>query len=175
MPVQISDQTFEEWVQQYGRLLFGIAYWWTSSRSDAEELTQEAFFQAYRSRSTLRDMSATKSWLVGIMRHCHSQTRRKTHAGSEIGLAEMLYEPSDRQTLSHEAMALHQVLGRMDDRHRLPLVLFYFEELSYREISTALEIPIGTVMSRLARAKQMLHTNLTSQPQLTVLRKRRET
>jgi RNA polymerase sigma-70 factor (ECF subfamily) len=58
--VQISDRIFESWVQQHRRLLFGIAYWWTGSRTDAEELTQEAFFQAYRSRATLRDVEAVK-------------------------------------------------------------------------------------------------------------------
>ena len=172
--MQISDQSFDEWVRQYSRLLFGIAYWWTGSRSDAEELTQEAFFQAYRSRSTLRDISAIKGWLLGIMRHCHSQMRRKSHAGSEIPFTEMLHEPSDKDRLSHDAMALHQLLARLDERHRLPLVLFYFEDLSYREISDALEIPIGTVMSRLARSKQMLHASLSRQNKLSVLPKREE-
>ena len=172
--VQISDQTFDEWVRQYSRLLYGIAYWWTGSRTDAEELTQEAFFQAYRSRSTLRDLAATKSWLVGIMRHCHSQMRRKHHTDSEVSISEMLHEPCDTDRLSHEAMALRQSLERLDERHRVPLVLFYFEDLSYREISNALELPIGTVMSRLSRAKQILHTNLRSQPKLSVLPKREE-
>ena len=170
--VQISDQTFDEWVRQHSRLLYGIAYWWTGSRTEAEELTQEAFFQAYRSRSTLRDLSATKSWLVGIMRHCHSQMRRKHHTDSEVSLTEMPHEPCDPDQLSHEAMALRQSLERLDERHRLPLILFYFEDLSYREISNALELPIGTVMSRLSRAKQILHANLSSRPKLSVLLKR---
>ena len=63
-PVRISDHTFDDWVRQHQRLLFGIAYWWTRSRTDAEELTQEAFFQAYRSRSSLREIEAVKGWLV---------------------------------------------------------------------------------------------------------------
>jgi hypothetical protein len=57
--VHIRDHTFDDWVR-YQRLLFGIAYWWTGSRTDAEELTQEAFFQAYRSRSSLREIDAVK-------------------------------------------------------------------------------------------------------------------
>ena len=51
--MQITDQMFNDWVRQHQRLLFGIAYWWTGSRTDAEELTQEAFLQAHRSRSSL--------------------------------------------------------------------------------------------------------------------------
>jgi hypothetical protein len=74
--VQISDHIFDGWwVRQHHRLLYGIAYWWTGSRSDAEELTQEAVFQAYRSRSGLRDIEALKGWLIGILRHCYAQMK----------------------------------------------------------------------------------------------------
>ena len=81
-PMHISDHTFDDWVRQYQRLLFGIAYWWTGSRTDAEELTQEAFFQAYRSRSSLREIEAVKGWLVGILRHCYARCTGKATLGS---------------------------------------------------------------------------------------------
>ena len=85
-----------------------------------------------------------------------------------------MQELPEKDRVSHDALALHKLLARLDDRHRLPLVLFYFEDLSYREISDALEVPIGTVMSRLARAKQMLHRDLSSPQKLSVLPKREE-
>ena len=88
--MHISDHTFDDWVRQYQRLLFGIAYWWTGSRTDAEELTQEAFFQAYRSRSSLREIEAVKGWLVGILRHCYAQMSRKGHSRIEIPLDEVM-------------------------------------------------------------------------------------
>src|ERR1700748_1941214 len=122
--MHISDHTFDDWVRQYQRLLFGIAYWGTGSRTDAEELTQEAFFQAYRSRSSLRDLDLVKGWLVGILRHCHSQMYRRERSKDEISLNEMLYEPEDPHTLSADALALHQSLDKLDERHRLPVVLF---------------------------------------------------
>lgn len=172
--MQISDPTFDDWVRQYSRLLFGIAYWWTGSRTEAEELTQEAFFQAYRSRTSLRDIATVKGWLVGILRHCHAQTQRKNHSSTYIPLDEMLNEPVAKEMMPDEMLSLHQSLKRMEEHHRLPLVLFYFEDLSYREISDALDIPIGTVMSRLARAKQILHSRLTVPQKLSVLPKREE-
>jgi RNA polymerase sigma-70 factor (ECF subfamily) len=64
-------------------------------------------------------------------------------------------------------LALRQALERLDERHRLPLVLFYFQELSYREIAEALELPLGTVMSQLFRARQLLHEGLTRPVALT--------
>jgi RNA polymerase sigma-70 factor, ECF subfamily len=175
--VQISDQTFDGWVRQHHRLLYGIAYWWTSSRSDAEELTQEAFFQAYRSRSGLRDLEAVKGWLVGILRHCYAQMNRKGHRRVEISLDGMTEEfgelnlPDPDHPDLDQALALHQSLECLDERHRLPVVLFYFQDLSYREIAEALELPMGTVMSRLSRAREMLHDKLSTGQKLTIVKK----
>ena len=172
--VLVSDQTFDGWVRQYQRLLFGIAYWWTGSQTDAEELTQEAFFQAYRSRSTLRDVEAVKGWLVAILRHCYAQMSRKSHSRAEVPLDGMENEFIGQDRLSADVLALHQSLAKLDDRHRLPVVMFYFQQFSYQEISEALELPIGTVMSRLSRARRMLHETLETPQNLIAMRKASE-
>lgn len=169
--MQITDQMFNDWVRQHQRLLFGIAYWWTGSRTDAEDLTQEAFLQAYRSRSTLRNVELVKGWLVGILRHCHSQTRRRSKSKEEVSFDEMRYEPESQPTVSANALALHQSLEKLEERQRLPVVLFYFQDLSYREIADALELPIGTVMSRLARARQQLHELMKAPTKLVLMKK----
>jgi RNA polymerase sigma-70 factor, ECF subfamily len=169
--VQITDQMFNDWVRQHQRLLFGIAYWWTGSRTDAEELTQETFLQAYRSCSSLRDVELVKGWLIGILRHCHSQTLRRMKSRGEVSLDEMLNEPKSQPTVSADALALHQSLEKLEERHRLPVVLFYFQDLSYREIAEALELPIGTVMSRLARARQQLHELMKAPTKLVPMKK----
>ena len=172
--VQISDHTFDGWVRQYHRLLFGIAYWWTGSRTEAEELTQEAFFQAYRSRSTLREIEAVKGWLVAILRNCYGQMNRRIRSRGEVPLDDMENEPSGKPQLSPDVLALHQSLAKLDDIHRLPVVMFYFHDLSYREISEALELPIGTVMSRLSRARKILHESLNAPRNLILLKKGQE-
>ena len=105
-------------------------------------------------------------WLVGILRHCYSQMYRKGHSRIEIPLDEVMEKSGETIDLRsdgadpHDCLALRQALGRLDERHRLPLVLFYFQQLSYREIAEALELPLGTVMSRLSRARQLLHESL---------------
>jgi RNA polymerase sigma factor (sigma-70 family) len=123
--VHISDHTFDDWVRQYQRLLFGIAYWWTGSRTDAEELTQEAFFQAYRSRPSLREIEAVKGWLVGILRHCYAQMYRKGHSRIEIPLDEVMEKSGETIDLRsdgadpHDFLALRQALERLtaSDEH----------------------------------------------------------
>ena len=173
--VLVSDQTFDGWVRQYQRLLFGIAYWWTGSQTDAEELTQEAFFQAYRSRSTLRDVEAVKGWLVGILQAlAMAQMSRKSKSRAEVPLDGMENEFIGQDRLSADVLALHQSLAKLDDRHRLPVVMFYFQQFSYQEISEALELPIGTVMSRLSRARRMLHETLETPQNLIAMRKASE-
>lgn len=175
--MQISDQTFDGWVRQHHRLLYGIAYWWTGSRSDAEELTQEAFFQAYRSRSGLRSIEAVKGWLVGILRHSYAQMNRKGHHRLETSLDEMTEEFGELNRFDpnrpdlDQVLALRQSLDSLDERHRLPVVLFYFQDLSYREIAESLELPIGTVMSRLSRAREMLHDRLSTRRKVTIVKK----
>jgi RNA polymerase sigma-70 factor, ECF subfamily len=158
--VHISDQIFDGWVQEHQRLLFGIAYWWTGSRSDAEELTQEAFFQAFRSRETLRDLDTAKGWLVGILRHCYAQMRRKDASEAEIPIEEIAHSLEYPERHDAEMLALHQSLAKLEERYRLPVVMFYFQDLSYRDIAQALELPIGTVMSRLSRARKLLFEHL---------------
>src|ERR1700739_1252303 len=175
--VQISNQTFDGWVRQHPPLLYGIPYWCTGARSDAEELTQEACFQAYRSRSGLRDIEAVKGWLVRILRHCYAQMCRKGHSGMEIPLDDVMERSGETIDLRSDgadpddSLALHQALERLDERLRLPLVLFYFQGLSYREIAEVLELPLGTVMSQLFRARQLLHESLTRPVALTLGRR----
>ena len=157
----IDDVTFDGWVREHQRLLFRIAFWWTSSRSDAEDLVQETFLEAYRGRSGLRDRELVRAWLIGILRNRYRKLQRQPRTETlTTVLEEELIAP---HTLSEDYLALHQALRELDDRHRLPVVLFYFEELSYKEIGIALGIPLGTVMSRLSRARRHLLDKL--QPQ----------
>jgi RNA polymerase sigma-70 factor, ECF subfamily len=169
--VHISDQVFDGWVREHQRLLFGLAYWWTGSRSDAEELTQEAFFQAFRSRASLHDLDSVKGWLVGILRHCYAQMRRKHAFAAEISIEDMAHSLEHPERPDPEMLALHQSLARLEERYRLPVVMFYFQDLSYRDIAQALELPIGTVMSRLSRARKLLFEHLDAKRKPILLKR----
>jgi DNA-directed RNA polymerase specialized sigma24 family protein len=89
-----------------------LPHWWTGSRTDAEELTQEAFFQAYRSRSSLREIEAVNGWLVGILRHCYAQMYRKGHSRIEIPLDEVMEKSGETIDLRSDGADGHHRLGQ---------------------------------------------------------------
>jgi len=167
--VRVSDKTFDLWVKDHTPLLYRLAYWWTGSPAEAEELTQEAFFQAYRSRETLRDPGAAKAWLVKTLRFCFTRELRRQKTASAVPLDEAL-ELKGGEGASPDAIALHQAIQELEEHYRVVVVLFYFQDLAYREIADALDLPVGTVMSRLSRGRQLLHEKLRSKPRPAVVK-----
>lgn len=143
--------------------VYQYAYRLTGSASDAEDLVQETFLMAFRHRDQLRDEGRLRAWLFGILRGCvgkYFSRRRPALAGNlELDLdrfpTEQLEEPIDQEALQAALLAL-------PDEYRVVVLMFYFEELSYQQIAEALDLPMGTVMSRLARAKTHLRRRLQS-------------
>lgn len=168
--MRVDDNTFNDWVREHHRLLFGLAYWWLGSRADAEELTQETFFQAYRSRNSLQNAAAVKSWLVSILRHTYSHALRTQSNRRETALDDADKILAIDASLNPDVLALRKAIERLDERYQLPVILFYLQELSYKEIAEALDLPMGTVMSRLARGRQLLHTALSSSPRTALVK-----
>ncbi|MGC3966773.1 MAG: sigma-70 family RNA polymerase sigma factor [Pirellulales bacterium] len=107
----------------------------------------------------LREAEAARGWLMSILRNSFWKQLRKLRpatAGSlELDLNGIPAPPAIEPIVDGEQ--LQKALDRLPAESREVLMMFYFEELAYREIATALEVPIGTVMSRLARAKRRLY------------------
>lgn len=118
---------------------------------------------AHAKLDQLRDPNAVKSWLFTVMRN-HFRRRLRDQKGVQEVSLDKVVEPSiDELYLSElESEELQIVLNQIGEEYRTVLVLYYFEELSYKEIASSLEVPIGTVMSRLSRGKQFLRSQLVS-------------
>lgn len=148
-------------VEQHYQLLFRYAYRLSGDRADAEDLTQQTYLIAQKKLSQLRDLSLARSWLCTILRNLFlknvTQKIRPASLNQSIELvAEEVVVP---ELTSNE---LQCALNELPEDFRIPLLMFYFEERSYKEISLDLSIPIGTVMSRLARAKSYLQERFSS-------------
>ena len=166
----INADDFWQQAGRYEGLLYSAAFQYTGSRFDAEDLVQETFLAAFRNRHQLRDHSKLKSWLVVILRNIFLKRagRRDTHPEQTYddrhdydyvdSLTMVAAREDALQVLVRKATAenLHQQLNRLPEPYRSVLILYYLKEFSYQEIADMLEIPLGTVMSRLARGKQRL-------------------
>lgn len=149
-------------VEQYYELLYRYAYRLSGSAADAEDLTQDAFCKAQARLDQLRDFERAKPWLFSIVRHGYLQRLRSVKLHREVTL-DTVGDIPDEQTAELpeiEPETLQKALNELPEGFRTPIILYYFEDFSYRDIAEQMELPIGTVMSRLARAKSQLRLRL---------------
>jgi RNA polymerase sigma-70 factor (ECF subfamily) len=155
-------ETFRTILLDLYESLYRYGYCLTGSSVEAEELTQETVARAAQRWPQLREPERAKAWLFQILRNeylhrIRDTKRRNTVSLEHVGdLAEELPEPPFAITPGE----LQSALAELEEGFRTPLILFYFQEFSYRDIAEQMDLPIGTVMSRLARAKAHLRQRL---------------
>ncbi|WP_174582632.1 RNA polymerase sigma factor [Candidatus Methylacidithermus pantelleriae] len=159
----MDEKTFETLVERFYQPLYRFALALARDEAQAADLTQQAFLQWARKGETLKDPSKVKTWLfTTLYREYLGQKRREArHPTVELEPASPELPTVDPVALARlEAEEVLAALGELDEVFRVPLVLFYLQELSYAEIAQLLQVPLGTVMSRLARGKEKLRMKL---------------
>ncbi len=151
-----ADPEFENLVKLYYRDLYRFGFSLTGSEVDATDLTQETFYIWANKRHQLRNPANVKGWLFTTLHReflkiCRRQ-KRVTDEPINEGAQNFPHVYADVVNRI-DAQTLLDVLGQIDERYRAPLVLYYLEDLSYKQIGDVLAIPLGTVQSRIARAK----------------------
>lgn len=145
--------------------LYNFAHWLTQDREEAEDLVQETYAKALKGFSSFQPGTNFRAWIYQILRNTFFTSRTGLKATATVPLEldndqdnvptvsdtpeSILLRRSDRQLVQ-------EALGRLPVPYREVLLLCEFEEMSYQEISTTLSIPMGTVMSRLSRARRGL-------------------
>jgi RNA polymerase sigma-70 factor (ECF subfamily) len=150
---------FEEIVDRFYPMLYRFAFSLARNEADACDLTQQTFSIWASKGHLLRDGSKVKSWLFTTLYHEFISGRRRESRWHKEELSEVenelpFAEPEKVDCL--ESGQVMEALQSIDETFRVPLALFYLQEHSYEEISQILEIPMGTVMSRLSRGKYKL-------------------
>jgi RNA polymerase sigma-70 factor (ECF subfamily) len=142
--------------------LYRYAYRLAGSPSDAEDLTQETFGKALTRFDQLREPDRAKAWLFRILRNTYLHRVRDQRRHRIVPLDSVGELPCEvvEPLAEVDPAKLQEALNDLDETFRTPLILFYFEEFSYRDIADQMDLPIGTVMSRLARAKGYLRAKL---------------
>jgi RNA polymerase sigma-70 factor (ECF subfamily) len=158
---------FEAIVLPHLDAAYRLARWLSSSPADADDVVQEAILRAYRGFDALKGEGA-KAWLLVIVRNCHLsalQQRRRRPAESlpeesdvqdALAMTAASPGPEEEAVAADERSALVRLMRALPEDHREVLILRDIEDMSYREIAGVIGAPIGTVMSRLARARAAL-------------------
>lgn len=160
-----SIDQFEAIVSEHYEALFRFAMSLTRSESDAGDLTQQTFYIWARKGHQLRDISKVKTWLFTILhREFISGQRRKSkfiHDDPETTLDQLPAFTSESGT-GTDCSEVLSALGKVDEIFRAAVALFYLEDYCYKDVAVILDIPIGTVKSRIARGIEQLREHLLS-------------
>ncbi len=153
---------FEEHVIPHLNAAYNLARWLMRNDHDAEDLVQEAYLRAVRSFDTFQGQDG-RAWLLAVVRNTCFTWLRKKGDQSTVEFDEQMHGAADESPNAESVLLSQAALGSLQDcLEALPLefreviVLRELEELSYKEISGIARVPVGTVMSRLARARKRL-------------------
>jgi RNA polymerase sigma-70 factor, ECF subfamily len=169
-----KSSSFELLVTRYQDRLYTAMISVVGSTDEAEDVVQEAFIQAYLKLSTFQQNSRFYTWLYRIAFNFALAKRRRHRGhlsleeGREVSGSEpksKIEAPETRMTRSEDVDLVHQALSELSEDHRSILVLREMEDLAYEDIAEVLQISIGTVRSRLNRARLALKLQLEKFPQ----------
>jgi RNA polymerase sigma-70 factor (ECF subfamily) len=167
-PFTSAGRRFEELAVPLLQPLFNFAQWLTKNREDAEDLVQDAYVRGHRGFQTFQPGTDFRAWMFSIVRNAFLSSRTTARARLTVALEETdeydLPTTSDTpETLSFAAMEqedIYRALENLPLPYREVILLSDVEDFKYREIADLLTVPIGTVMSRLARGRKLLRTAL---------------
>ena len=157
-----SKEQYEQWVRDHATELYRFACRLCGRSDAAEDLVQETFYHAWQSKGKLRDSSKARAWLYQILRYRYSHWVRdqmKRPRGS-LPVEEAAGTIDTATTGPLDSMAerdeLDVALARLDDHFKVPFLMVFLEGLTCRETAEQLDIPLGTVLSRIHRARKQL-------------------
>lgn len=165
-------ERFKQLIDPHVGFLYNMALRYTKNTYDAEDLVQETILIAFDKFYQLRDKNKCKPWLLIILRNRYLKDLRQQEKGIHVSdgdsyleqvqnlTPDQLEAAIDHKKLSYE---IQLMLDRLPEKLKTPLLLYYMEDMTYQEIAVAIDVPIGTVMSRLSRGKSYLKNKLVRQ------------
>ena len=149
-------------VAAHAEVLYRYAFRLSGSAADAEDLTQQTFLIAHQKLGHVREADCVRGWLLAVLRRTYLKAAKRSRP---VRLLQVAFDIDNipQEVVDHweiDRELLQAAIDELPDANKLVLLSYYFEDLSYREIAERFGLPIGTVMSRLSRAKDHLRTRL---------------
>lgn len=162
-----NKNAFDTLVERHKGAAYGLAFHYVGRFSEAEDLAQEAFVQAYVNLARLREPSRFGAWLKGITANlCKMflRSRQSERASLEEMAAQAESEPTADDILqqSEVRQQVRQALASLSEKNRLAVTLYYIDGLTYQEMANFLEVPVSTIKGRLHKARRQLREELVS-------------
>jgi RNA polymerase sigma-70 factor (ECF subfamily) len=157
-----SGDAFGVLAQRYHGRIFAQAYRFTRNAVEADDVVQETLLRAYLHLATFAMERPFGAWVFTIARNVAFDVlrRRKRDMSFEPTL-EVVPSPEEAIVALDDAERVRVALGALPERYRRALELYYFEDVRYRDIALALDVPIGTIKTFISRAKRRLYEDLT--------------
>jgi RNA polymerase sigma-70 factor (ECF subfamily) len=152
-------------LEQSRARLYRVAFSWCHNAALADDLVQETLMKAYRNSGQLRDPKAGQSWLFSILSNCYNDHFRRNRETEDIDNV-TLVDDTTPETETDQLQIVNKVrqsVAKLSEGQRQVMTLVDLEGFSYNEVSEILDIPIGTVMSRLCRARNALKERLLTE------------
>jgi len=165
----LSEPEFETLVERHYGALYRFALSLTRQPPDAADLTQQAFLAWAQKGHQLRDRTRVRSWLFTTIHRLFIDSRRRADryvVEPWEDLGDTLPAPNPERVQQVDVETLLRELAAVDEVFRAPVALFYLEDCSYLEIASILEVPLGTVKSRIARGIAQLQRRLADPVEL---------
>ena len=163
LSMRVAKLNTAQLVEKFYMPLYRFGLSLTRKESDAGDLTQQTFYRWQTKGHQLRDAAKVKTWLFTTLYREFLAKKRHDQHFADMEDDSMFVEPehiSPSIVDTLDAAIVQKALLALHDRYRAPVTLFYMQQHSYREIAEILEVPIGTVMSRISRGKAELRESL---------------
>ena len=159
-------RSFELTMWPHMRAAYNLARWLVRNDQDAEDIVQDSFLKAYKAQESFRG-GDSRVWMLSIVRNTALDFLRRYKSRSVVSLEDQIHEPADHTPNPERGLLestrrkqVREAISHLEPEFREVIVLREIEGLSYKEIASVLSIPMGTVMSRLSRARNLLLVEL---------------
>lgn len=175
-------ESFERLIAKHQHIAYNIAYRMVGNEEDAKDITQEAFIKVFKSIKSFREDSSFSTWLYRIvMNTCKDELRKKKvkvvsidqrietdESSIGIEISDQSYSPETIYEKKQLHDLLHKALTDLPEQNRIVVIMRDVQGFSYEDIAQCINVPVGTVKSRINRGRQMLREMITKDHQLAL-------